>query len=129
MTNIIAIAISVYAALTPVKVHVDGAGYMRFVRDGRVVYAKTATFVSIDGSLGSEGAKLLPEIPVPTTAPTITVDLQGNVDAHHDVLRFRWQLAKPAVPEPTAIGFDVAVLEGGRIAQVCGFLDKAPTAA
>src|SRR5579862_8614347 len=81
MTNIIAIAISVYAALTPVKVHVDGAGYMRFVRDGRVVYAKTATFVSIDGSLGSEGAKLLPEIPVPTTAPTITVDLQGNVDA------------------------------------------------
>jgi hypothetical protein len=55
--------------------------------------------------------------------------LQGNVDAHHDVLRFSWHLAQPAAPEPTAIGFDVAVLQGGRIAQVCGFLDKAPKAA
>ncbi|HEX4377784.1 MAG TPA: nuclear transport factor 2 family protein [Steroidobacteraceae bacterium] len=52
--------------------------------------------------------------------------LHGDVDAHHDVLRFRWHLAQPASPEPTAIGFDVAVLKGGRIAQICGFLDKAP---
>ena len=80
MTNILALAFSVYAALTPVKVHVDGPGYMRFIRDGRVVYAKAATFVRLDGDLASEGAKVLPEIPVPAGATSITIDLQGNVD-------------------------------------------------
>src|SRR5271154_7165920 len=81
MTNIIALAFSVYTALTPVKVHVDGTGYMRFIRDGRVVYAKIATFVNIDGELGSEGAKLLPGITIPAGTETIKIDLQGNVEA------------------------------------------------
>src|SRR5580698_6886080 len=81
MTNIIALAFSVYTALTPVKVHVDGAGYMRFIRDGRVVFAKAATFVSIEGQLGSEGATVLPPISVPEGIQTLKVDLQGNVDA------------------------------------------------
>ena len=81
MTNILTLAFSVYAAVTPVKVHVDGPGYLRFMRDDRAVYAKAATFVIIDGDLGSEGAKILPEIPIPAGAQTLKVDLQGNVDA------------------------------------------------
>src|ERR1017187_6126023 len=80
MTSIIPLVLSVFTALTPIKVHVDGPGYLRFIRDGRVVYAKAATFVSIDGNLGSEGAKVLPEIQVPVGTQTFKVDLQGNVD-------------------------------------------------
>jgi hypothetical protein len=81
MTPLLALAFSLYGPLTPVKVHVDGTGYMRFIRDGRVVYAKVATFVNIDGELGSEGAKLLPGITIPPGTETIKIDLQGNVDA------------------------------------------------
>jgi hypothetical protein len=50
----------------------------------------------------------------------------GEIDAHHDVCRFRWGLG-PAGAEPLVIGFDVATLAAdGRIATVQGFLDKVP---
>ena len=55
--------------------------------------------------------------------------LHGAVDAHHDLMRFRWQLSEPGADEPLVIGFDVAVLEGERIGKICGFLDKVPVAA
>lgn len=59
--------------------------------------------------------------------------LLGDVDAHHDRARFRWQAAPPEVfaagEEPPVIGFDVVVVDGGgRIAQVHGFLDALPAA-
>jgi hypothetical protein len=54
--------------------------------------------------------------------------LDGDVDAHHDMMRFRWHLSQPDASEPLVIGFDVAVLEGERIGKVCGFLDKVPVA-
>jgi hypothetical protein len=49
-------------------------------------------------------------------------------DAHHDVIRFWWGLG-PAGAEPIVTGFDVAVIEDGRIRTVLGFLDKVPAAA
>jgi hypothetical protein len=50
----------------------------------------------------------------------------GDVDAHHDVCRFRWGLG-PAGAEPLVIGFDVATVdENGRITTVAGFLDQLP---
>ncbi|MDG2538099.1 nuclear transport factor 2 family protein [Dyella jiangningensis] len=52
--------------------------------------------------------------------------LAGDVDAHHDTLRFQWHLAAPGADEPLVIGFDVASLQDGRIGQVFGFLDKVP---
>jgi hypothetical protein len=52
----------------------------------------------------------------------------GEVDAHHDTLRFQWYLAEPSADEPIVVGFDVAKLDGDRIGQVYGFLDKVPTA-
>jgi hypothetical protein len=55
--------------------------------------------------------------------------LAGDVDAHHDIVRFHWHLAEPGADEPLVIGFDVAVLDEGRIRQVHGFLDKVPVAA
>ena len=54
--------------------------------------------------------------------------LADGVDAHHDQVRFRWQLGAPGAEEPLVIGFDVAVAAGGRFDRVYGFLDKVPAA-
>ena len=41
-------------ALAPsVHLHVDGEGYLRFVREGRTVYAKEAMLTVTDGKLAS----------------------------------------------------------------------------
>jgi hypothetical protein len=52
--------------------------------------------------------------------------LAGAVDAHHDVARFTWHARAEGREDPLAIGFDVVVLDGERIKQVVGFLDKVP---
>ena len=55
--------------------------------------------------------------------------LLDGVDAHHDVMRFGWELVPESGGEPVAIGFDVAITgDDGRLASVVGFLDKAPGA-
>lgn len=61
--------------------------------------------------------------------PGHVFSLAGEVDAHHDIARFHWHLAEPGAVEPLVIGFDVAMLDEGRIHQVHGFLDKVPVAA
>jgi SnoaL-like domain len=61
--------------------------------------------------------------------PGHTFRLMDGVDGHHDIARFRWELAPASGGEPTAVGFDVAVIaEDGRLRGVYGFLDKAPAA-
>jgi hypothetical protein len=51
------------------------------------------------------------------------------VDAHHNVMRFSWELVPAAGGDPVAVGFDVAETEDdGRIGFVVGFLDLAPAA-
>jgi hypothetical protein len=53
--------------------------------------------------------------------------LDDNVDAHHNVVRFSWELVPAAGGESVAVGFDVAVTaDDGRIRNVVGFLDKTP---
>jgi hypothetical protein len=57
------------------------------------------------------------------------LDEREGIDAHHNVLRFRWELVPESGGTPLAIGFDVAVTDDeGRIGSVVGFLDKAPGA-
>ncbi|OUC97577.1 nuclear transport factor 2 family protein [Streptosporangium minutum] len=52
----------------------------------------------------------------------------GEVDAHHNLARFTWNLG-PEGGEAIVVGFDVAVLtEDGRIQTVHGFLDQVPAA-
>lgn len=59
----------------------------------------------------------------------LPIRLAGPVDAHHDQVRFTWELG-PADGEAVVVGFDVAVrAEDGRISLVLGFLDTVPTAA
>jgi SnoaL-like domain len=55
--------------------------------------------------------------------------LGDRVDAHHNVVRFSWELVPASGGDSVAIGFDVASIEDdGRIENVIGFLDKAPGA-
>ncbi|HEY3780459.1 MAG TPA: hypothetical protein VGL56_05205 [Fimbriimonadaceae bacterium] len=63
------------------KVRVDGDGYLRFVRDGRAVYAKETALQIVDGKLAdSAGDCVLPSIQM-GAATSIDVDLEGNVFA------------------------------------------------
>ena len=56
----------------------------------------------------------------------LTFRLAGEPDAHHDVVRFTWELAA-GDDEALVIGFDVALIApDGRIGAVAGFLDKVP---
>lgn len=54
--------------------------------------------------------------------------LAGPVDGHHEQVRFTWELG-PADGPAVVVGFDVAVVDGDRIATVYGFLDRVPSAA
>jgi ketosteroid isomerase-like protein len=54
--------------------------------------------------------------------------LAGDIDAHHNLARFRWVLG-PDQGEALLAGFDVAVTApDGRLSAVHGFLDKIPAA-
>jgi hypothetical protein len=55
--------------------------------------------------------------------------LSGPIDAHHDHARFAWHFGAPGSGDPLVIGFDVALMNDGRLQEVYGFLDKIPSAA
>ena len=57
--------------------------------------------------------------------PGWTFRLRGQVDGHHDQLRFGWELGPADSPAPIE-GFDVAQLREGRFATVLGVLDRVP---
>lgn len=53
----------------------------------------------------------------------------GDVDAHHDVLRFTWELTPDGGGESLVIGTDVlALTEDGLVGGISAFFDKVPTA-
>lgn len=60
--------------------------------------------------------------------PGLEFTLGGPIDAHHDQARFAWHLGAPGSGDPLVIGFDVAVVNDGRLHEVYGFLDKVPSA-
>jgi hypothetical protein len=59
--------------------------------------------------------------------PGLIFHRQGNIDAHHNRVRFSWQLA-PADAAPIAAGVDFGVITDGRLKTVTGFLDFGPAA-
>lgn len=72
---------------------------------------------AIDATIGAVHAQF----------PDFSFRLAGNVDGHHNLARFTWELG-PAGGEAIVVGFDVAVIsEDGRVDKVHGFLDKVPT--
>jgi len=87
--------------------------------DGRYVdpLADVAGHEGIDSVIGAVQAQF----------PDFVFRLTPGVDAHHDVVRFGWELG-PGGGEAVVAGFDVAVIaKDGRIQDVHGFLDKVPT--
>ena len=60
--------------------------------------------------------------------PGFVFRLAGPVDAHHDQVRFQWELGPADAPEAPIVGFDVAVRGAdGRLRSVLGFLDRVPS--
>jgi hypothetical protein len=61
--------------------------------------------------------------------PGFTFRLAGDVDGHHRLARFSWELGPAEGPAPVA-GSDVVTLdEDGRVTSVLGFLDRVPAPA
>jgi SnoaL-like domain len=60
--------------------------------------------------------------------PGYVFSLGSQVDGHHEQMRFNWHATPPGETEPEYVGFDVLLLEGGRVRRVYGFLDKVPAA-
>ncbi|GGP58335.1 nuclear transport factor 2 family protein [Streptomyces melanogenes] len=62
--------------------------------------------------------------------PGFEFRLEGVVDGHHDLARFRWELVSVADGSAPVAGSDVVTFaEDGRIATVAGFLDRVPPTA
>lgn len=62
--------------------------------------------------------------------PGYVFRLEGAVDGHHDVARFRWELVSAADGSAPVAGSDVVTLAAdGRIATAAGFLDRVPPTA
>jgi hypothetical protein len=59
--------------------------------------------------------------------PGFRFTLIGKPDGHNDYVRFSWGLG-PDGAEPIVEGSDVIRLDGARMKDVVGFLDKVPTA-
>ena len=61
--------------------------------------------------------------------PGFRFRLAGPVDAHHDQLRFSWELGPADAAEAPIAGSDVALRDAeGRLVSVFGFLDRVPVA-
>ena len=89
-----------------------------FTRDARYV----DPLVDVQGHEGIDAAIAAAQ----QQFPGWVFRLAGPVDAHHDQVRFTWELG-PAGEEPPVLGSDVAVTDGdGRFDRVHGFLDRVP---
>ena len=91
------------------------------------LYAEDARYVDplvdVRGHDGIEAAI----VAVHDQFPGWVFRLAGPVDAHHDQVRFSWELGPAGAPEAPIAGFDVAVRDRhGRLASVLGFLDRVP---
>ncbi len=72
------------ATQVSVGVKIDGEGYLRFARDGRPVYSKTAELVVKDGHVASTlGPYLVPETRVEGDPDALRVTLDGTLYAHY----------------------------------------------
>ncbi len=93
-------------ACAPIKVTVDGEGYLRLSREGRAVYAKSAVLtVSPSGKIATEsGDTLLPTIAAPIVSQSLQVDLEGNVFAVRNGSKAKiGRLVLALFPEGTAL--------------------------
>lgn len=84
MLNLVLLTVLAPAPAAPVWVRVEGDGYLRFIREGRVLYAREAPLVVRDGELKhADGPGFLPRLSLSfgdfTVATDGTVRVQGQV--------------------------------------------------
>ncbi|MBL6454838.1 nuclear transport factor 2 family protein [Belnapia sp. T6] len=94
----------------------------------REAFAETATYT--DPLMEGSGAAGIAAMIGAAQAhfPGHRFSRRGGVDAHHNLLRFAWDLAPEGGPA-IAAGTDIAELTAdGRFARVIGFIDMAPGA-
>lgn len=70
--------LSLLVAAQPVQIKVEGEGLLRFTRNGRTVYANSATLATVRGRLAYRDAFVLPSIPVADGA-SFSVSRDGTV--------------------------------------------------
>jgi hypothetical protein len=59
--------------------------------------------------------------------PDFRFRLAGEIDTHHDRVRFRWEAVPEGGEQPVAAGTDFGVVAAdGRLQAVTGFLDQMP---
>jgi hypothetical protein len=80
----------------------------------------------VDPMLSGEGAEGIDAMIAGAQAqfPGHRFELTAGPDAHHDVVRFAWQLVGPD-QAPVAAGVDFATVQDGRLREVTGFLEAA----
>ncbi len=110
---------------------VEGDGFLRFMREGEVVYQKEARLLAIDGRLAHEqGPPVTPAIAIVGNPASLTVDPEGRVMAEgrqigrltlavfgvdlRPIERDGWLLAadRPKLAYPGAAGAGIIVSEG-----------------
>lgn len=75
-----ALLLTVFPALgLAQQVRVDGDGYLRLIRDGRVVFSKTGTLAVVGGRLGFGNATFLPSINYAGDVRALRIDLDGTI--------------------------------------------------
>ena len=103
----------------------DGHARLRAIED---VWTEDGTYVDPVANVGGHTQISNLIAAVQEQLPGLVFRLRNGVDAHHNVARFGWELVPPDGGESVFEGFDVAVIENGRIDKVLGFLDKTPAA-
>jgi hypothetical protein len=88
-------------------------------------WIETATYV--DPVMRGQGLEQIGSLidAVQARFPGFRFTLDGRVDGYEDKVRFSWALG-PEDQADLIKGTDFAVVEGGRLRSVTGFLDKVP---
>lgn len=107
------LVLSILLSTPSLDVRVDGGAYLRFLREGRVVYGRTAKLSVLEGRLAHEkGYRLIPEILIPKNATGIEISEDGTVRsqvASQWIISGRLVVAKFASAEPVPESDGIAI--------------------
>ncbi|MCU0315174.1 MAG: hypothetical protein MUC92_01135 [Fimbriimonadaceae bacterium] len=80
ISTLLTLCLASAPAISPVSIRVEGEGYLRFVREGSLVYAKEAILTVKGGKLASvEGPVLAPSVTIPDGTTGFSVSMDGSI--------------------------------------------------
>jgi hypothetical protein len=113
---------------TLVDVHLDAYGNPdKAARDEAIAAVWAADGALIDPPLTGEGHAGISDLAAAVQSQFAghTFRRVSDIDAHHDVLRYTWELVAPDGAVALS-GLDVAVVADGRLQHVVGFFGDLP---